>query len=172
MATRRAALERASKGARGGAGNSDPRPCGQGGAHYGFGWALWRQASRTSILLVQPVDSPLCSCAIRATDLCALTAPGHAGGAVPTASAWTRTLPTFCSVEEATRDAGPEVAVAWQQARACSTEGDSLALVHSAALAGRQVRQASRPPLPRRYKPVPLAASRGPAQGRHHHGHG
>ena len=43
----------------------------------------------------------------------------------------------FCSLEEATRDAGPEVAVAWQQA-------------------GRQVSQASRPPLPRRYKPVPL----------------
>ena len=32
-------------------------------AHYGFGWALSRQASRTSILLAQPVDSPLCSCA-------------------------------------------------------------------------------------------------------------
>ena len=62
----------------------------------------------------------------------------------------------FCSLEEATRDAGPEVAVAWQQARARSAEGDSLALVHAAALAGRQVSQASRPPLPRRYKPVPL----------------
>ena len=62
----------------------------------------------------------------------------------------------FCSLEEATRDAGPEVAVAWQQARARSAEGDSLALVHAAALAGWQVSQASRPPLPRRYKPVPL----------------
>ena len=59
----------------------------------------------------------------------------------------------FCSLEEATRDAGPEVAVAWQQARA---RGDNLALVHAAALAGRQVSPASRPPLPRRYKPVPL----------------
>ena len=36
-------------------------------AHYGFGWALSRQASRTSILLAQPVDSPLCSCATYAT---------------------------------------------------------------------------------------------------------
>ena len=62
----------------------------------------------------------------------------------------------FCSLEEATRDAGPEVAVAWQQARARSAEGDNLALVHAAALAGRQVSPASRPPLPRRYKPVPL----------------
>ena len=59
----------------------------------------------------------------------------------------------FCSLEEATR---PEVAVAWQQARARSAEGDNLALVHAAALAGRQVSPASRPPLPRRYKPVPL----------------
>ena len=48
------------------------------------------------------------------------------------------------------------MAVAWQQARARSAEGDSLALVHAAALAGQQVSQASRPPLPRRYKPVPL----------------
>ena len=48
--------------------------------------------------------------------------------------------------------------------------GDSLALVHAAALAGRQVSQASRPPLPRRYKPVPLGG-RGRAQGGHHHGH-
>ena len=48
------------------------------GAHYGFGWALSRQASRTSILLAQPVDSPLCSCATYATALCALIAPGHA----------------------------------------------------------------------------------------------
>ena len=48
----------------------------------------------------------------------------------------------FCSLEE--------------QDRARSAEGDSLALVHTAALAGRQVSQASRPPLPRRYKPVPL----------------
>ena len=44
------------------------------------------------------------------------------------------------------------MAVAWQQARA----RDNLALVHAAALAGRQVSPASRPPLPRRYKPVPL----------------
>ena len=48
------------------------------GAHYGFGWALSRQASRTSILLAQPVDSPLCSCATYATASCALIAPGHA----------------------------------------------------------------------------------------------
>ena len=75
----------------------------------------------------------------------------------PWRSAWTRTLPFFCCrLEEASRDAGPEVAVAWQQARACLVEGDSLALVHAAALAGRQISQASRPPLPRRYKPVPL----------------
>ena len=101
-------------------------------AHYGFGWALSRQApeyrskqpsdpvvpklpstgillgpsksgktvalismileqyrgcferiyifspSRTSILLAQPVDSPLCSCATYATASCALIAPGRA----------------------------------------------------------------------------------------------
>ena len=46
--------------------------------HYGFGWALSRQASRTSILPAQPVDSPLCSCATYATASCALIAPGHA----------------------------------------------------------------------------------------------
>ena len=162
-------------------------------AHYGFGWALSRQVSRTSILLAQPVDSPLCSCATYATASCALIAPGHAelaalsrlalallgaglvlpsktsvqtmdkdglgsgpqalggegpfgwlSGELPMASAWTRTLPLL------------SVAVAWQQARARSAEGDSLALVHAAALAGRQVSQASRPALPRRYKPVPL----------------
>ena len=47
-------------------------------AHYGFGWALSRQASRTSILLAQPVDFPLCSCATYATASCALIAPGRA----------------------------------------------------------------------------------------------
>ena len=179
-------------------------------AHYGFGWALSRQASRTSILLAQPVDSPLCSCATYATASCALIAPGRAelaalsrlalallgaglvlpsgtsvqtmdkdglgsgpqalGGEGPQAvsvrvARWRAAHGVrldedfafaFCSLEEATRDAGPEVAVAWQQARARSAEGDSLALVHAAALAGRQVSQASRPPLPRRYKPVPL----------------
>ena len=179
------------------------------GAHYGFGWALSRQASRTSILLAQPVDSPLCSCATYATASCALIARGHAElaalsrlalallGAGLVLPSWIRTAGSgpqalggegpqavcvrvaqwraahgvrldedfafaFCSLEEATRDAGPEVAVAWQQARARSAEGDSLALVHAAALAGRQVSQASRPPLLRRYKPVPLSASRRP----------
>ena len=80
---------------------------------------------------------------------------GWLSGELPMASAWTRTLPLLSAVWRR-RDAGPEVAVAWQQARARSAEGDSLALVHAAALAGRQVSQASRPPLPRRYKPVPL----------------
>ena len=49
------------------------------GARYGSGWVLWRQASRTSILLVQPVASQPCSYAIHATDLCVLIVPGHAG---------------------------------------------------------------------------------------------
>ena len=117
-------------------------------AHYGFGWALSRQASRTSILLAQPVDSQ------------ALGGEGPQGVAHWRAAHGVRLDEdfafAFCSLEEATRDAGPEVAVAWQQARARSAEGDSLALVHAAALAGRQVSQASRPPLPRRYKPAPL----------------
>ena len=168
-------------------------------AHYGFGWALSRQASRTSILLAQPEDSPLCSCATYATASCALIAPGRAelaalsrlalallgAGLVLPSGTSVQTMDkdglgsgpqalvahwraahgvrldedfafAFCSLEEATRDAGPEVAVAWQQARARSAEGDNLALVHAAALAGRQVSPASRPPLPRRYKPVPL----------------
>ena len=179
-------------------------------AHYGFGWALSRQASRTSILLAQPVDSPLCSCATYATASCALIAPGRAelaalsrlalallgAGLVLPSGTSVQTMDkdglgsgpqalvgegpqavsvrvarwraahgvrldedfafAFCSLEEATRDAGPEVAVAWQQARARSAEGDNLALVHAAALAGRQVSPASRPTLPRRYKPVPL----------------
>ena len=68
----------------------------------------------------------------------------------------------FCSLEEATRDAGPEVAVAWQQARARSAEGDSL---------GWAAGQPSFSLLSaRRYKPVPLSG-RGPAQGGHHHDH-
>ena len=70
-------------------------------------------------------------------------------GELPMASAWTRTLPLLSAVWR-------RRLVAWQQARARSAEGDSLALVHAAALAGRQVSQASRPPLPRRFKPVPL----------------
>ena len=61
----------------------------------------------------------------------------------------------FCSFEEAALVAGPEVAGAWQQSRTRAVDGASLALVHSAAVAGSQAPSSSRPPLPRRYKPMP-----------------
>ena len=181
------------------AGESQPM-----GAHCGSGWAPWRQASRTSILLVQPVDSLPCSCAIRATDLCASIVPGHAElaalsrlglGLLVAGLVWPSKISVQTMDEDSLRSGNPgfggrrapQIGFAggsvascprrppgrglclcflqpgggdpgcgpWQRARARSADEDSLVLVHSAALAGRQARQ-SRPPLPRRYKPVPL----------------
>ena len=75
-------------------------------------------------------------------------------GELPMASAWTRTLPLLSAVWRKRLEMrvqkwpwlGSRLGHARPRGTAC----------HAAALAGRQVSQASRPPLPRRCKPVPL----------------
>ncbi|CAE7366109.1 clpC [Symbiodinium natans] len=61
----------------------------------------------------------------------------------------------FYSFDNALQVAGPEVAASWQEVRGRLRDASGLALVHAAAEAGAQVSCPSRPPLPRRYKPVP-----------------
>ena len=61
----------------------------------------------------------------------------------------------FYSFDNALQVAGPEVAASWQEVRGRLRDASGLALVHAAAEAGAQVSSPSRPPLPRRYKPVP-----------------
>ena len=70
---------------------------------------------------------------------------GWLSGELPMASAWTRT---------GGGDSRCRSRLGSRLGHARPRGG--LALVHAAALAGRQVSQASRPPLPNRYKPVPL----------------
>ena len=69
----------------------------------------------------------------------------------------------FCSLEEATRDAGPDVAAAWQRARARSADEDSLALITAPSSQAIQAGAIARK--------GPPAGSSGPASGRHYTGH-
>ena len=150
------------------------------GAHYGFGWALSRQASRTSILHAQPVDSPLCSCATYATASCALIAPGHAelaalsrlalallgAGLVLVSGTLVQTMDKdgLGSGPQALGGEGPQaVSVRVAQWRAAH----GVRLDEDFAFAFCSLEEATRDPLHGRVR----QQGRGPGEGGHHHGH-